>query len=69
MDKLFHLSHRTTVAIANSLDDLNDKCLFGSLKTDQNLIEEGNIVLGSDLNNSANNHEDEIVFHEPRYRR
>ena len=66
MDKLFHLSHRTTVAIENSLEHLNDESLFGSLKTDQNLIEEGNIVLGSDLdNNSANNHEDEIVFHEP----
>jgi hypothetical protein len=65
MDKLFHLSHRTTVAIKNSLDDLNDKSLFGSLKTDQNLIEEGNIVLGSDLTNSANNDEDEIVFQEP----
>ncbi len=65
MDKLFHLSHRTTVAIENSLDDLNDEILFGSLKTDHNLIEEGNIVLGSNLDNSANNHEDEIVFHEP----
>ena len=64
MDKLFHLSHRTTVAIENSLEHLNDKSLFGSLKTDQNLIEEGNIVLGSDLDNSANNHEDELVFHE-----
>ena len=61
----FHLPHRTTVAIENSLEHLNDKSLFGSLKTDQNLIEEGNIVLGSDLDNSANNHEDEIVFHEP----
>jgi hypothetical protein len=65
MDKLFYLSHRTTVAIENSQDDLNDKSLFGSLKTDRNLIEEGNIVLGSNLNNSANNDEDEIVFHEP----
>jgi len=65
MDKLFHLSHRTTVAIDNSLEHLNDKSLFGSLKTDQNLIEEGNIVLGSDLDNSATNHEDEIVFHDP----
>ena len=64
MDKLFHLSHRTTVAIENSLEHLNDESLFGSLKTDQNLIEEGNIVLGSDLDNSANRHEDEIVFHE-----
>ena len=49
MDKLFYLSHRTTVAIENSHDDLNDKSLFGSLKTYQyqNLIEEGNIVLTS----------------------
>ena len=51
------------VAIENSLDDLNDESLFGSLQTDQNLIEEGSIVLGLDLDNSANNHEDEIVFH------
>jgi hypothetical protein len=62
MYKLFHLSHRTMVAIEMSLDGLNDESLFGSLKTDQNLIEEGNIVLGSDLNNRANNDEDEIVF-------
>jgi len=65
MDKLFHLSHRTTVAIENSLEHLNDESLFGSLKIDQNLIEEGNIVLGSNLDNSTNNHEDELVFHEP----
>jgi len=65
MDKLFPLSHRTRVAIENSLEHLNDESLFGSLKTNQNLIEEGNIVLGSDLDNSANNHKDEIVFHEP----
>ena len=65
MDKLFHLSHRTTVAIENSLEHLNDESLFGSLMTDHNLIEEGNIVLGSDLDDSANNHEDEIVFHKP----
>ncbi len=64
MDKLYYLSHRTTVAIEKSLDDLNDKSLFGSLKTDWNLIEEGNIVLESNLNNSTNNDEDEIVFQE-----
>jgi len=52
------------VAIENSLEHLNAESLFGSLKTDQNLIEEGNVVLGSDLDNSANNHEDELVFHE-----
>jgi len=56
MDTIFHLSHRTTVAIENSLEHLNDDSLFGSLKTDQNLIEQGNIVLESDLDNSANNH-------------
>ncbi len=62
MDKIYNLSHRTTVAIENSQDDLNDERLFGSLNTDQNLIEEGNIVLGSNVNNSANNNENEIVF-------
>ncbi len=36
---------------------------FCSLKTDRNLIEEDNIVLGSNLNNSTNNVEDKIVFH------
>jgi len=65
MVKLFYLSHRTTVLIENSQDDLNHKSLFGSLKTDQNSIEEGNIVLGSNLNDSTNNDEDELVFHEP----
>jgi hypothetical protein len=64
MEKLYYLSHRTMVAIEKSQDDLNDKSLFGNLKTDQNLIEEGNIVLGSNLNNSADNDEDEIVFQE-----
>jgi hypothetical protein len=62
MDKIYYLSHRTTVAIENSQADLNDERLFGSLKTDRNLIKEGNIVLGSNLNNSTNNDEDEIVF-------
>jgi len=47
----------------NSLEHLNDESLFGSLKTDQNLIEEGNIVLGFDLDNTTNNHEDELFFH------
>jgi hypothetical protein len=64
MDKLYYLSHMTTVSIEKSQDDLNDESLFGSLKTDRNLIEEGNIVLGSNLNNSNNNDEDEIVSQE-----
>jgi hypothetical protein len=64
MDKLSYLSHRTTVAIEKSQDDLNDESLFGSLNTDQNLLEEGYIALGSNFNNSANIDEDDIVFHE-----
>jgi hypothetical protein len=64
MDKIYYLSHRTTVAIEISQDDLNDERLFGSLNTDRNLIEEGNVVLGSNLNNGTNNDEDEIVFEE-----
>ncbi len=47
-----------------SQDDLNDESLFGSLKTDRNLLDEGNIALGSNLNNSANIDEDNIVFHD-----
>ncbi len=62
MNKIYYLSHRTRVAIENSQDDLNDERLFGSLNTDRNLIEEGNIILGSNINNSANNDENEIVF-------
>ncbi len=50
------------VAVENSQDDLNDERLFGSLNTNQNLIEEGNIVLVSNVNNSANNDKNEIVF-------
>jgi hypothetical protein len=52
------------VAIESLQANLNDERLFGSLKTDRTLIEEGNIVLGSNLNNSANNNEDEILFEE-----
>jgi hypothetical protein len=64
MEKIYYLSHRTTEAIENSQDDFNDERLFGSLNNDRNFFEEGNIVLGSNLNNSANNDEDEIVFEE-----
>ncbi len=64
MDKLYYLSHRTTVAIEKSQDDLNDESLFGSLKTDLNLLDEGNIALGSNLNNSVDIDEDDVVFHD-----
>jgi hypothetical protein len=64
MDKLYYLSHRTTVAIEKSQDDLNDESLFGSLKTDRNLLDEGNIALGLNLNKSADIDEDNVVFHD-----
>ena len=46
MDKIFFLSHRTTLALNKSEEFLNHKSLFGSLKSDSNLTQEGNIVLG-----------------------
>jgi hypothetical protein len=46
MEKIFFLSHRTTLALDKSEEFLNDKSLFDSLKSDSNLTQEGNIVLG-----------------------
>jgi hypothetical protein len=46
MDKIFFLSHRTTLALNKSEEFLNNKSLFGSLRSDSNLTQEGNIVLG-----------------------
>ena len=58
------LPHRTTLALEKSQDDLNGKILFGSLNTDQSLLDEGNIALGSNHDNSADIDEDEIVIHD-----
>ncbi len=46
MEKMFFLSHRTTLALEKSEEFLNDKNLFGSLRSDSNLTKEGNIILG-----------------------
>jgi hypothetical protein len=46
MDKIFFLSHRTTLALDKSEEFLNDKSLFDSLRSDSNLTQEGNIILG-----------------------
>jgi hypothetical protein len=37
MDKIFFLSHRTTLALKKSEEFLNDRNLFGSLRSDSNL--------------------------------
>ena len=50
MDKIFFLSHRTTQAIEQSKEFLDDESLFGSLKIDSNLTREGNMVWGDDDN-------------------
>jgi hypothetical protein len=46
MDKMFLLSHRTTLALEKLEEFLNNRNLFGSLRSDFNLTKEGNIVLG-----------------------
>jgi hypothetical protein len=46
MDKIFFLSHRTAIALYKSEEFLNDRHLFGYLRTDSNLNREGNMVLG-----------------------
>jgi hypothetical protein len=46
MDKIFFLSHRTTLALEKLEEFLNNRNLFGFLRSDSNLTEEGNIVLG-----------------------
>jgi hypothetical protein len=46
MDKIFFLSHRTTLILEKLEEFLNNRNLFGSLRSDPNLTQEGNIVLG-----------------------
>ncbi len=46
MYKIFFLSHRTTLAFKKLEEFLNNRNLFGSLRSDSNLTQEGNIFLG-----------------------
>ena len=57
-------SVRYLPTVEKSQDDLNDESLFGSLNTYRNLLDKGNIALGSNLNNTANIDKDNIVFHD-----
>jgi hypothetical protein len=45
MAKMFFLSHRTTLALKKLEEFLNDRNLFGSLRSDSK-TKEGNIVVG-----------------------
>ena len=59
MDKIFFLSHRTTLALEKSEEFLNNRSLFGSLRSDSNLTKEGNIVLGEGGDTSD---EEDVVY-------
>ena len=61
MDKIFYLSHRTTTAIENSIDSLNDEDLFGSIQGDLSLHREGNIVLGENHDDSSVSGDEAVV--------
>jgi len=64
LDKIFFLSHRTTVALDKLEEFLNDKTLFGALKSDDNLTREGKLVLGGagDADNGSDN--DSVFFND-----
>jgi hypothetical protein len=63
MDKIFFLSHRTTLALKKSKEFLNNRSLFGSLRSDSNLTKEGNIVLGE--GGDTSDEEDVVYEHAP----
>ena len=52
MDKIFHLSHRTTMAIEKSIASLNDVDLFGAFSDeDESLNAEASEIFGEEVNN------------------
>ena len=54
MDKTFFLSHRTTMALQNSVECLNDEKLFGPLDADDRaLLDEADEVFGGDAADAA----------------
>jgi hypothetical protein len=59
MDTIFFLSHRTTLALEKLEEFLNDRNLFGFLRSDSNLTQEGNIILGEGGNIS---YEENVVY-------
>jgi hypothetical protein len=64
MDKIFFLSHRTTQAIERSQDFLNDLKLCGDLTKNNNLLSEGNVILGLNNEDSDNYGVEDVVFEE-----
>jgi hypothetical protein len=62
MDKIFFLAHRTTLSLEKSEEFLNNRNLFGSLRSNSNLTREGNMVLGEGDDISD---EEKVVFENP----
>jgi hypothetical protein len=59
MNKIFFLSHRTTLALEKLEEFLNNRSLFGSLRSDSNLTKEDNTVLGEGGDTSD---EEDVVY-------
>ena len=60
MDKIFSLSHRTTLAATeNSIQDLNNEELFGSLSTDANLTQGGSGNNNLDLDSGSDSDDED----------
>jgi hypothetical protein len=49
MDKMFFLSHRTTLALEKSEEFLNNRNLFGSLRSDSNLLKRVALFWGREV--------------------
>ena len=58
MDKIYYLSHRTTIVLEKSVLDLNDESLFGDMTLDSNLDREMDIMGGDDDDDD----DDDVVF-------
>jgi hypothetical protein len=64
MDKIFFLSHRATVALEKSEEFMNDKTLFGALKSVDNLTREWNIVHGGAVDADNDSNDDSVIFND-----
>jgi hypothetical protein len=64
MDKIFFLSHRATVALEKSEEFMNDKTLFGALKSVDNLTRKWNIVHGGAVDADDDSNDDSVIFND-----
>ena len=62
MDKIFYLSHRTTIALEKSEDLLNNEALFGDMPNSCNLYCEHSFLGGDSDDNDNDDDDDEVMF-------